>query len=100
VIVVNRLTDEVERVLNLKELARERMVVHRERDLVMGVFIKLSPYKIGKTDKVGLRKLARLLNSMFDFRCFNKPSASLGIQTIETEICRVKNALEGKVGND
>lgn len=85
-ILINQITDETTRVLNHLKYPQERKVIHTERKDVMYFFLKLYFGGKLKIERINVRKLAQLLEYIFEFRRFDQPSRALGSQTIETEL--------------
>lgn len=96
VLIINQQSEDVTRVLNLIDLALGRFVIHKRRQVVMWFFLKLMLEEERNGKKIGIRKLAQLLEQFFDFRRFDNPNLSVNAQTIETELYNIKRRLEGK----
>lgn len=95
-IVVNRYNSETMRVLNLASATRERIVIGRERESVMRIFVELAIRDQPDHPQIGIRNMAKFLELFFDFRLLTNKRKSLSSLSIETEMFKIKKKLEEK----
>ena len=95
-IISNGNTPESEWLQKLLSLSRERWVIYEEREEIMRLFLKIYLRRKADYPKFGIRKLAQILEFLFDFRHADNPERTLSTQSLETQLHNLKQALEGR----
>ncbi|NDW11779.1 hypothetical protein D0T50_02610 [Bacteroides sp. 214] len=86
IIVVNKQTEEVKRILRMVEHGSQRIVVSADRELVIELFLLLTQNEPGREKPRSVREITRIIELVFDLRVRNAPQQSLGTQSLETMI--------------
>ncbi|NDV64975.1 hypothetical protein [Bacteroides sp. 224] len=83
---VNKKTEEVNRILRMVEYNSQRIVINADREQIIELFLRLADNEPNREKPRSVREITRIIDLVFDFRTLKNPEQSLGIQSLETLI--------------